>query len=79
MTAQQMQTPKLFNRVVLQQDDPQQNIQAGMTGVLMELGADQTWGIVELDDDAITLSGRYTASVALEILTVMTEVYDQAI
>lgn len=45
----------------------------------MELGADQTWGIVELDDDAITLSGRYTASVALESLTVMTEVYDQAI
>lgn len=71
MKKSQTSKPKLFDRVILSKGDPQQNVAEGMTGTLMELGKDGTWGVIELDDDAVSRSGRYSVSLPLIELEVM--------
>lgn len=64
---------KLFDRVQITKDNPQQNVVAGMTGTLMELGEDGTWGVIELDDDAISQTGKYCVFMELSDIEVLQE------
>jgi hypothetical protein len=63
---------KLFDRVRVLQDCPRLNVVAGMTGTLMEVDPAGFWGVVELDDEAISATGHYCVTLPLDSLeTVM--------